>query len=192
MNQSHTSTTLLRRAQDGDNDAWRELERLYLPLIHYWCQKYNVDAKDIDEIKANVLGTASVQLGGFKHNGRQGAFRAWLRSVTRSEVYNFFRALDRHVAGRGGTTGVEFLAQAPEVSEEEASQEITILYQRAWELIRGEFSDRDNRIFQRAVENGEAPKDVAEDMGLLPHIVHQVVSRTKRRLRERLGDESAN
>ena len=189
MNHPNTSNTLLHRAQHGDSDAWSQIEELYWPLVHFWCQQRAVPVAEIAEVKANVLGTVSIQLVRFKHNGRTGAFRNWLRTIAVTEIANHYRTKGGAVACAGGTTANELLLQAPEPTAEETSLETTILYKQAWELISAECSERDKAIFTRVVENDERPKQVAEEMGLKPHVVHKVVSRIKRLLRDRLGEE---
>ena len=55
-----------------------------------------------------------------------------------------------------------------------------------WSLIRGEFEERTWQAFYRVTVEGQAAKDVAEDLGVTPSAVRLAKSRVLRRLREEM------
>ena len=81
------------------------------------------------------------------------------------------------------------VSRAADSDEQAISEETSVLYQRAWELVRSEFTDRDQLIFSRIVQSGEQPRHVAEDTALARNNVYQIVARIKKRLRERFQGE---
>ena len=139
MNHPSTSLSLLERAQNGQEESWRDIKLLYTPLIYYWCRRAGVEGRDAEEIWANVLGKTFEKLPGFQHNGRAGAFRKWLRIMTQRVIADAKSSTIHLQVDRN-----EFLEQiggADEESENDSpADEEIVLYNRAWELIRGEFS----------------------------------------------------
>src|SRR4051794_23135058 len=78
-----TSLSLLDRARDrGDGEAWQRLVTLYTSLLHAWLRAAGVQPADRDDLTQRVLEVLVRRLPHLAHNGRPGAFRAWLRGIT--------------------------------------------------------------------------------------------------------------
>ncbi len=183
MERQSTSSTLLLEAQAGGDSAWRTIQELYAPLVYFWCRRTGLGAADAEEIGANVLGKAFGALASFRHNGRPGAFRAWLRQITRNEVVDHRRV-------RLETVSLERADQAApsdwdDSDEGTPSEEASILYHRAWEMIQAEFSPRDQDVFRRVVEGGEEPKLLAVEFGIQRSTIYSIMCRIKSRLKSR-------
>ena len=181
-----TSIRLLTAAQDGVDEAFAELRALYTPLVYFWCRESRVRAGDAEEIWSNLFGAVAESLPKFEHNGRKGAFRKWLKRITANEIADFYKGPDQ---GQGGTDGQDSLRHLPdrEEDQQQQTQETSILYRAAWQLVQSQFSSRDNEVFRRVAEHGERPKDVAQDMNLKPSTVYTLIHRIKTRLLERFA-----
>ena len=70
----------------------------------------------------------------------------------------------------------------------DSADEMTRLYHRVLELVRGEFEERTWQAFWRAAVEGQTPADIATDLGMSPAAVRKAKSRVLRRLREEIGD----
>lgn len=193
---SMTSLSLLDRARASDPVAWDDVVRLYRPLVYYWCRR-QVDETTAEDIAQEVFAAVFRKLDSFHHNGRKGAFRAWLRTITLRLLIDLHRQRQANLDAVGGSTANGAMQRLPdgsyidpslEPTEHELSQEVSLLYHRAWELIRHEFSTRDNDIFKRVIENGETPANVGADLGVGNGLVSVVVSRIKKKVRERFQD----
>src|SRR4051794_40657736 len=80
---AETSATLLQRLNDrSDSVAWQRLVDLYTPLINSWLLRQGVSAEDAEDLTQEVLGIIVREVSRFQHNGRSGAFRTWLRTIT--------------------------------------------------------------------------------------------------------------
>ena len=91
-----TSTSLLDRLCDGpDPTGWGELVHLYTPLIRTWLGRHFLQAADADDLTQQVLTVVVSKLPSFRHNGRTGAFRAWLRGITVNTLRSFRRSRPR-------------------------------------------------------------------------------------------------
>ena len=86
-----TSFSLLDRLCEGDPEAWRRLVTLYEPLLRGWLPWAALQPADRDDLVQQVLAVLVRKLAAFRHNGRTGAFRAWLRGIALHELRNFLR-----------------------------------------------------------------------------------------------------
>jgi len=74
------------------------------------------------------------------------------------------------------------------VEPEEPPETPGSFYQRALELVRGEFQERTWQAFWRVAVDDCTPADVAAEIGITVNSVYLAKSRVLRRLREELGD----
>ena len=87
-----TSATLLERLRDrADSDAWTRMVEIYSPMIRGWLGRYGLPEVDIEDISQTALGSVVADLQQFHHNGRVGAFRNWLRTITVNSLRQKFR-----------------------------------------------------------------------------------------------------
>ena len=88
-----TSATLLERLRDrADSDAWTLMVDLYSPMVRAWLSRYGLPQADVDDISQTALGSVVANLPRFHHNGRIGAFRNWLRTITVNSLRQKFRS----------------------------------------------------------------------------------------------------
>lgn len=189
MNHNNTtSVSLLARVQADDQDAWGRLLRLYSPLVRYWCRRAGIADADLDDVGQEVFRAVASGIGSFQ-GGRPGdTFRGWLRGVCRHKILDHRRR--QHLpAAEGGTDAQLRLNQLaePELGEETA-EEVSGLYRRALELVRGEFEARTWDMFWRAAIEGHPPDLIAAEMGVSAAAVRKAKSRVLLRLREEVGD----
>src|SRR5262245_56763059 len=92
-----TRQRLLVRAQASDEGAWQDLTNLYRPLLVGWPPHQAVPAGEVDDLVQDILLSVAQNLPGFRHSGRRGAFRAWLRAIAHSRACDFWRARNRQV-----------------------------------------------------------------------------------------------
>lgn len=90
-----TSTSLLDQARGHSRGAWDRLVALYVPLLDCWLTTAGLQSADREDLRQRVLEILVRQLPDFEHNGRPGAFRAWLRGITVNLLREFC------AAGRG-------------------------------------------------------------------------------------------
>src|SRR5262249_60213679 len=88
-----TRHSLLVRAQNGEENAWKELTELYRPLIIGWLNRQGVPAGDLEDLSQDVLLSVVKHLPGFQHSGHRGAFRSWPRTIAGSRTADYWRAV---------------------------------------------------------------------------------------------------
>jgi RNA polymerase sigma-70 factor, ECF subfamily len=187
-----TSMTLLERIRNRDEEAWQRLHRLYAPLVLHWCKHWNVRGEDAEDVQQEVFQAVATNLESFRRDRPGDTFRGWLRTITRTALALHFRRQARVPVASGGSAAFVRLQEvadpAPELSEDDPSDEIRGLHRRALELVRGEFEDRTWQMFWLTAVEDRGPADVAARFGVTPVAVRKAKSRVLRRLREEIGD----
>jgi RNA polymerase sigma-70 factor (ECF subfamily) len=188
-----TSVTLLALVQSRDQDAWQRLVHLYTPLVAYWCRHGGVHDQDAEDVCQGIFQAVTVGMEGFRREHSGQTFRGWLRGITRHKILDYLRSRQQQPEAEGGTDAQRRLAgvaQAettlPETDDPE--EELTGLYHRALELVRSEFEARTWHAFWRAAVEGQAPAEIAADLGMTASAVRKAKSRVLLRLREEVGD----
>jgi RNA polymerase sigma-70 factor, ECF subfamily len=187
-----TSLTLLDRARANEADAWARLVTLYTPLVRHWCLAGGLQPTDVDDVVQEVCRAALSGLANFRRDRPGDTFRGWLRTITRTALALHFRRGARRPVASGGSAAFariqEVADRAPELPEDDPSDEIRGLHRRALKLVRGEFEDRTWQMFWLTAVEDRASADVAARFGVTPVAVRKAKSRVLRRIREEIGD----
>ncbi len=186
-----TSMTLLEQARQGSPEAWLKLVDLYHRLIYYWAALRGLNDAEAADLAQEVLCKVFENIDTFRHNGRKGAFRAWLRTITFRLIASSYRDRPDDLAV-GGTTEHEriqtLISPTPDDDDERLSDERSVLYHRLWQMIRSHFNADHCEMFRRVVEKGERPMHVAQDMGVTANTVSVALSRIIKTVKKEFGD----
>ena len=185
-----TSRSLLQRARNRDDDAWRELVQLYAPLVYFWCRRMNLAEQEIPDLVQDVFRSVIMGLDQFRKERPTDTFRGWLRTVTRTKVIDFLRRARRFPNAIGGSEANwrwEHLPDQGELPEEEQTAE-KALFLRAIETLRPKFDPQTWQAFWKMVVDGRSASEVAEELGMRPGTVRVAKCRVLQRLRQQLGD----
>jgi RNA polymerase sigma factor (sigma-70 family) len=183
-----TSLSLLNRLQQSATpEGWDRLVGLYGPLLTTWLRKYGVQASDADDLVQDVLLTVSNNLKSFDHNGRPGAFRAWLRSILVNRLRNFWRARDRRPQAPGDADIdrqlMELQDPGSSMSQLWNRQHDQHILRNLIELTKPQFAPETWIAFNRVAMNGERADIVAAEMGISINAVFIAKSRVLSSLR---------
>ena len=189
-----TATSLLRRAQLDDADAWRTLTDLYGPLVYHWCRRMGLDEHRAADVFQEVFASVAGALGRFDLERRGGTFRGWLWRITRNKVLDVHRRQRAEPGAEGGTVAQQRLAELTDPFTDSSldpsdQTETTSLVHRALEVIRAEFEPRTWQAFWRAAVQQQPTAQIAADLQLSHASIRQAKSRVLRRLRVILGDQ---
>ncbi len=185
---AETSATLLERLNDrSDSVAWRRLVDLYSPLINGWLRRQGVVAEDAEDLTQEVLEVVVREVSGFRHNGRVGAFRTWLRTIAINCLRQALRSRRLRVQAAGSPDIVAMLDQfedpASEVSRRWDREHDQYVLQRLFALIEPDFRPATWQAFRRQVIDEVSPEAVAAELGLSVNAVLIAKSRVLSRLR---------
>ena len=190
--ESGTRLSLLSRARLEDSQAWNELVELYGPLVAHWCRRCGLPDSLVADCVQEVFLAVSRALDTFAPKRNNGAFRAWLWTITSNKVKDTFRRQHPDQAGGGSTALIQIqnVAEDSAIPEDEptSSNQLEQLVARGLQQVRCEFEPRTWEVFERAVVEQITTSVVAQEFGISAAAVRQTRSRILRRLRQQLGD----
>jgi RNA polymerase sigma-70 factor (ECF subfamily) len=186
-----TSVSLLERlAGAPTDDDWRRLDELYRPLLRAWMARAGVPASDVDDLVQDVLLVVIREVAGFERR-RQGAFRAWLRTILTHRVRDYFRGQKYRPTATGDS---DFLRRLDELESPDSA--LSRLWDREhdqhvaaslMQRVQGDFAPATWQAFRRHALEGEPAVQVAEALGLSLNSVLLAKSRVLKRLRQELA-----
>ncbi len=185
---SETSATLLERLNDrSDSVAWRRLVDLYSPLINAWLRRHGVPAEDAEDLTQEVLEIVVREVSRFRHNGRVGAFRTWLRTITINCLRQSLRSRRFRVQATGSPDITMMLDQledpASNLSQRWDREHDQHVLERLLELIEPDFRPATWKAFRRQIIDGASAETVAAELGLTVNAVLIAKSRVLSHLR---------
>jgi RNA polymerase sigma-70 factor (ECF subfamily) len=190
-----TSLSLLDRVKADDQQAWQRLVGLYAPLVCHWCARWQVTGADADDVVQDVFLAVAAGIEKFQRprptGGATGSFRGWLGAITRNKLRDFCERRQRQPAAQGGSDFHRLLQEIPDstLSDDAAdAAQLSDVYYRALELIRGDFENHTWQAFWRTAVENQTPAEVAPALGMSKAAVRQAKARVLRRLKEEVGD----
>ena len=179
------SSSVLERAKLGDQDAFRKITQLYAGLVYYWIRDVELSPEHAEDVSQQVFMAVIQNLKTFQRTKPADSFRAWIRIITRSKIADHFRKNTGVEIALGGDKSLNEVAAE---NDEEDDRDKAILYQKAVQFIKGEFSDKYCKAFLMLVVDGIAAKDVADNLGMTVTTVYTAKSRILKRLRVEFAD----
>jgi RNA polymerase sigma-70 factor (ECF subfamily) len=180
-------SSLKRAAEDPGDGSWERLVDVYSPLLRMWLTRLGVQTADADDLVQEVLVTVARELGRFRHSGRTGAFRSWLRTILTHRTRDFWRAAKYRPAATGRTSWAERLDQLAD-EKSDASREWDLEHDRhvmarLLEQVRPQFEPKTWEAFRRQVFDGQRADAVAAELGLSLNSIYVARSRVLSTLR---------
>jgi RNA polymerase sigma-70 factor (ECF subfamily) len=190
---SSLSPSLLVRLRAQEGEAWQRLVDLYGPVVYGWCRRRGLQPADAADVGQEVFAAVARGLAGCRRDRPGGSFRGWLWGIARHKLLDYWRGRGRRPEAAGDSDARRRLAEVPETDDpsaqdETAPGETRALLHRALELVRPEFEERTWRAFWRVTVEGQAPADVAAELGMSPNAVYIARSRVLGRLRAEFAD----
>jgi RNA polymerase sigma-70 factor (ECF subfamily) len=184
-----TASDLLHAAKERHGDAWRELVGRYSWLVFQWCRNADLSAEDAADVVQSVLGQVAAYLPNFQKDGAKGAFRRWLRTITRTKIADFYRAEGKEPRGAGGSAAHQRLLTVPDVGESSiwSSPEVEERRKLLWQLVdrlEEEFEESTWQAFWLTVMEGQTTTQAAASLEKTPNAVRIAKWRVLTRLRE--------
>jgi RNA polymerase sigma-70 factor (ECF subfamily) len=187
---------LVRIRDQHDEDSWSQFVEIYAPLVYGFLRTHGLQDADAADLTQDVLGKVALAVKSFDYNPQRGSFRRWLFTIVTNRLRNFWRDGARQARGTGDTQTCEMLAQQPQQEDEladkwdRACQEQ--LFQYAADRVRGLFQERTWRAFWKTAVEGQAAKEVAEELGMSTPAVlmakGRVISKIKEQVRLAEGE----
>jgi RNA polymerase sigma-70 factor (ECF subfamily) len=186
-----TSRSLLRRARQRDDEAWRRLTAVYTPLVYEWCRRAGLQTSDAADVAQEVFRSVASGLDDFRKEHPQDTFRGWLWTITRNRVCDHFRAAGGRPDAFGGSSARQVMEQVPsnprgEEIDHSDRQLHSKLARRAVSLMQTDFEETTWRAFWLTAVELQPAQVVAEELQMSTAAVYKAKSRVLRHLREEL------
>jgi RNA polymerase sigma-70 factor, ECF subfamily len=188
-----TSASLLQRIRGNpDAGSWQHLVGIYDPLIRGWLRQHVLADHDVDDVTQEVMAVVVRRLTEFQHNGRVGAFRTWLKTITVNCLRDHWRSGKRRPQATGRSTFQETLAQLAD-PDSELSRRWDLDHDRhvarqLLESLRDEFEPSTWQAFRRTALEGASAAEVAAELRLTTNAVFIARSRVLTRLRQEAAE----
>jgi RNA polymerase sigma factor (sigma-70 family) len=178
MRDDRAVTALLRRARNGDKQAWDALVERYAPLIWSICRRYRLDSADAGDVGQSVWLHLADQLGRICDPA---ALPGWLATTTRRECLRVLR-------GTRGQHAAEYPQGAGNIPDERAvTAEQEILMAEHHAALREAFSHLPTgcqRMIALLIEDPPVPyAEISAELGIPVGSIGPSRSRCLARLR---------
>jgi RNA polymerase sigma-70 factor (ECF subfamily) len=188
MDLQDTHVSLLQEAKTGDNRAWQRLADLYRPFLVGWAKRHAPEFHDAEDLAQDILLAVLRALPRFEHNGRRGAFRAWLRTVAVHCTHDFWSARQDQPRGTGDTGMLASLQELQDPTSRLAQswdrEHDEFVLNRLLDQIAAEFEPQTMQAFRRLALDGQPTATVTEELKMSPGAVYMAKSRVLQRLRQ--------
>jgi RNA polymerase sigma-70 factor (ECF subfamily) len=179
-----TSVSLLERARNDDAEAWNRLVELYAPLVYHWCRRWGLQPAVAEDVGQDVFLSVAIGLARFRKERPEDTFRGWLRVITRRRVADYLRKAEPEPDAVGGELRPLVNVRISDPEKTELSWEARFLFERAVQMIRARFSERDWEAFYRTAVRGEPARTVAGELSMSVNSVYLARSRIASFVRE--------
>jgi RNA polymerase sigma-70 factor (ECF subfamily) len=184
-----TSLSLLGRLRTTPVDSdWMRFMGVYEPLLRGWLRRKEVLGHDSDDLVQNVLAVVVRRMADFEHNGRPGAFRTWLRTITLNCLREYWRDKKTSPPGIGGSNVQSLIAELEDPNSQLSQfwnqEHDRQVMRKLLEDLKPEFESRTWKAFDLFALQAIPAADVAKELGISPNAVFIAKSRVLARLRQ--------
>ena len=170
-----------------DRSSWAEFHKRYGELLYSYARRLGAPHDKAEDVVQDVEMYLFKALHGFRHYGRKGCFRAYLRTAVVHAMGRRADKLARQEAVLDPRT-FEALAHEPE-GHDPAWEREEYLHRVRWamRLIAKEFEPVTLEAFRLHVLANRPVSETAEHLGISKDSVYQAKSRILKRLSERIS-----
>ena len=180
---SKSDVELFKASLDGSTQAFEVVVGRYQSLVCAITYSATGDVGRSEELAQEAFLRAWKSLGQLQDLGK---FRAWLCSIARSTVQNWFRSEKRDVVGRAAPLDV-----AAEKASRESGPEEAVMIEEQQAVVRQALARMPEGLREPLVlfyREGKSTREVAELLGLSENAARQRISRGRSLLREQVAD----
>lgn len=180
----NTTTTLLLEAlmDRRNNDAWREFDARYRPVIIAFARKFGFSDEDAADVAQETLASFLKDYTAGKYDRGKGRLRTWIISIAKFRMADARRAKARTHETRGDSA--LFDLPSDDVLERHWEEEVkqTILRRSLDELRKSRMNPRTIRAFQIVALEGRPAADAAAELGMTLNDVYVAKNRAIEKL----------
>lgn len=186
-----TSTSLLKRIVEGDQEAWVRFVGIYGGFIYARCRWAGVVPEDAADLVQDVLRRVASSIGTLRRDEPGQGLRPWLQTISKNVINDHFRRIQRERETIGHEAIHVVLHEFPSPWDQESNSwvetpDVVLVLRQAMESIKIDYETTTWQAFWRTVVDGEPTAEVARDLGLSRGTVRQARYKILKRMREEL------
>jgi RNA polymerase sigma-70 factor (ECF subfamily) len=186
------SSLLFRPGDAAAPDWWPRFDRLYRPVVRSWVLNAGLQPIDAEDLIQQVWLDVHRGIASFRREG--GSFSAWLATITRRRVSDFYRRQGRQGEAVGGSDFLSVLGNVPAPTDHSSlslppSDIPSPHLRRAMNSVRGEFEQKTWRAFWLVVVEEKTTDEAARQLDMTSGAVRVAKSKVLKRLRQEVGWE---
>ncbi len=185
------SAEFLSAIRESSTIAWQRLFYLYGPVVYRWCVRSGMSPSDAEDAGQEVFASVASGLTRFRRDRPQDSFIAWLRTITRNKIADFWRRQQKRPHVIGGSSFQQSILQIPNSSRNTSPSssgsepsDRSIVISQALKLVQPKLQQKTWVAFWETAVVCRSTKDVAADLEMSEMAVRQAKSRVLRQLRE--------
>ena len=178
-NNYNTSYSLLGRALQNDEDAWREVSANYRDFIYYILRKKNVSPSDMDDVAQLVMTDLFKMLQSF--DASKGRFRPWFSRLILNKAIEHYRKINSQSAKiENYKNNLSFVEEVEEAEVNALIQDEWISYitELALSRVRKSYRGQAIEAFTLSLK-GVSADDIALQLNLSKQSVYSYRKRVK-------------
>lgn len=167
-------------------------------MLYRFVRSRGLQDADASDLVQEVLRTVGSAIRELDYEKDKGGFRAWLYTITRNKLYNYFSKKQRQGPTGNDTAQYELLSQTEDssgdLSERWELEHQRLLASKAMRIVKQDVEAKTWAAFESTSVVGNDAASTAKELGMSPGAVYVAKSRVIARLRieiERLQAEEA-
>lgn len=183
---SETRPSLLRKAEDGDQQAWEEIVEIYGPSIRRQLQNKELNAAAVDDATQEVFLKVHTYLISFERI-RKGSFRKWISVIAGQAIADHFRKNSRSVSGFGGSDWQMELNAQPSFSDDAVVFHDVELAQQIEKIVLAQYPERNRRAYELSLYGDASGNKLSDsEIGKIVGLSRQGVWANYKRIIEKI------
>lgn len=188
MTQPTRPSLLVRLRQPEDSSAWSEFVTIYGPLLAGWCRQRGLQNSDAEDVAQTVLLRLAKRIATFSYDPDRGSFRAYLRTLARYAINDFFT--ETKEKGSGDTRVLSALESVAATTDLLARLDEAFDYEllnEALHRVRNRVEEQTWAAFELTAFQGLPTDSVAQQLHLSMATIYKAKSRILNHLREEIA-----
>jgi RNA polymerase sigma-70 factor (ECF subfamily) len=176
------------KQETKDQEAWAEFVGRYGAQILRWCNKWNLQEADAQDVTQTVLVKLAEKMQTFQYDPSR-SFRAYLKTLTNYALCDFLESRKRPGAGAGGSVALDVLETVEareDLLERLKSAFDQELLEEAMERIQARVEPHTWEAFRLTAIEGLAGAAVGEQLNMKVATVFKARSKVQQMLQDEI------
>ena len=171
-------TLLLKIKNQYDDDSWTEFIQYYQGFIKSVLIRSGVHNSDVEDMSQTLVLKLWKKLPDFNYQPQKGLFKAWLKTIIRNSVSDYFKTAAKE-------NNVAYEESTVDINTAYDEEWMVYIAELAWKNIQNKFEDKVLTIYARLAK-GESPEVIAQETKLVRGSVYVYKERVQKALRREI------